>query len=62
MNYVSDKDLQVDPHIAAQRLSDWLLVHLIPAEEKGKWCLDKPYLVPWAFLSWNVQEIRYATQ
>lgn len=54
MNYVSDKDLQVDPHIAAQRLSDWLLVHLIPAEEKGKWCLDKPYLVPWAFLSWNV--------
>ena len=54
MDYVDDKDSQVDPKVAAQRLRDWLLVHLVPAEEEGKWCLDKPYLVPWAFLSWNV--------
>lgn len=54
MNYVDDKDTQVDPQTAAQRLRDWLLVHLVPAKEKGMWCLDKPHIVPWAFITWEV--------
>ena len=44
---------QVDRETATQRLRDWLLIHLIPGKEEGTWQLDKPQIVPWAFISWK---------
>lgn len=44
---------QVDRETAAQRLRDWLLIHLIPGKVEGTWQLDKPQIVPWAFISWK---------
>ena len=54
LEYIDPEAEQVDLETAKQRLRDWLLVHLVPGEVEGTWRLDKPQIVPWAFISWGV--------
>lgn len=57
VRYVDDRAQQVPNEVAAQRLRDWLDVHLVPcvAEDGGqKFRLDEPRVIPWAFISWEV--------
>lgn len=54
LDYIDPEAEQVDLETAKQRLRDWLLVHLVPGEVEGTWRLDKPQIVPWAFISWGV--------
>ncbi len=57
MEYVGDAAQQVSADTAAERLKDWLAVHLVSEQlpEGGQcWHLDKPRDVPWAFISWDV--------
>lgn len=56
LDYIDPEAEQVDLETAKQRLRDWLLVHLVPGEVEGTWRLDKPQIVPWAFLCWDVRK------
>lgn len=56
LDYIDSNVEQVDLETAKQRLRDWLLVHLVPGEVEGTWRLDKPQIVPWAFLCWDVRK------
>lgn len=56
LDYVDDHASQIEPDIAAQRLGEWLSVHLIYDEQAGCWHLDKPHIVPWAFVSWDTKK------
>lgn len=49
----ADTSKQIDEASAKQRLRDWLLVHLIPRNKEGTWQLDKPQIIPWAFIHWK---------
>ncbi len=48
---------QIGVEESACRLRGFLAEHLVEIEEHGtrRWVLDKPRIVPWAFISWDVR-------
>ena len=54
--YVADSEDQISNEECEQRLQVFLAEHLIETVENGTpcWMLDKPRIVPWAFISWDV--------
>lgn len=54
--YVADASQQVSDAECAANLRRFLEEHLVETEQDGmrRWKLDKPRIVPWAFISWEV--------
>ena len=55
-DYLADTADQISVEESACRLRSFLADHLVEIEEDGakRWTLDKPRVVPWAFISWDV--------
>ncbi len=55
--FIADAADQISVEESASRLRAFLADHLVETEEQGvrRWTLDKPRIVPWAFISWNVR-------
>lgn len=44
---------------ARRRVGAWADAHLVPCSGgDGRWTLDEPRVVPWAFISWDVRDVR----
>ncbi len=59
LEYVDDAAQQVPYDVAAARLRDWLDQHLVQTQAdngEAAWTLDKPRVVPWAFISWETDK------
>lgn len=54
--YVADASQQVSDAECAANLRRFLEEHLVEMEQDGTrcWTLDKPRIVPWAFITWEV--------
>lgn len=55
-DYLADTADQISAEESACRLRSFLADHLVEIEEDGTrcWTLDQPRVVPWAFISWDV--------
>lgn len=55
-DYLADTADQISVEESACRLRGFLADHLVEIEEDGTrcWTLDQPRVVPWAFISWDV--------
>lgn len=54
VNRVDPRHEQLPLDEAERRVRSWAEAHLVSCEGGGRWMLDEPRIVPWAFISWDV--------